>query len=35
MSVLFVEYGELCKSMIETPEIRNQHWINKANEKYK
>ncbi len=29
------KYGEKCKSMIETPEVRNQFWINKANEKYK
>ena len=35
ISVLLIEYGEKCKSMIETPEVRNQFWINKANEKYK
>ena len=35
MSVLFLEYGEFCKSLIDTPEIRNQYWINKAFEKYK
>ena len=35
ISVLLVRYGEKCKSMIETPEVRNQFWINKANEKYK
>ena len=35
ISVLLIKYGEKCKSMIETPEVRNQFWINKANEKYK
>ena len=35
MSVLLLEYGEFCKSLIDTPEIRNQYWINKAFEKYK
>ena len=35
ISVLLIEYGEKCKSMIETPEVRNQFWINKANEKYR
>ena len=35
ISILLNEYGEKCKSMIETPEVRNQYWINKANEKYK
>jgi len=34
ISVLLIKYGEKCKSMIETPEVRNQYWINKANEKY-
>ena len=29
------EYEAFCRSLIETPEIRNQFWINKANEKYK
>ena len=32
--ILLNKYGEKCKSMIETPEVRNQYWINKANEKY-
>ena len=35
ISILLNKYGEKCKSMIETPEVRNQYWINKANEKYK
>ena len=34
ISILLNKYGEKCKSMIETPEVRNQYWINKANEKY-
>jgi len=35
ISILLNKYGEKCKSMLETPEVRNQYWINKANEKYK
>ena len=35
ISILLNKYGEKCKSMIETPEVRNQYWINKANDKYK
>ena len=35
ISILLNKYGEKCKSMIDTPEVRNQYWINKANEKYK
>ena len=35
ISILLNKYGEKCKSMIETPEVRNQYWINKASEKYK
>ena len=35
ISILLNKYGEKCKSMIETPEVRNQFWINKANDKYK
>ena len=35
ISILLNKYGEKCKSMLETPEIRNQFWINKAYEKYK
>jgi hypothetical protein len=34
ISILLNKYGEKCKSMIDTPEVRNQYWINKANEKY-
>lgn len=34
ISILLNKYGEKCKSMLETPEVRNQYWINKANEKY-
>jgi len=35
ISILLNKYGEKCKSMIDTPEVRNQYWINKANDKYK
>ena len=35
ISILLNKYGEKCKSMLETPEVRNQYWINKASEKYK
>jgi len=35
ISILLNKYGEKCKSMLETPEVRNQFWINKAYEKYK
>ena len=34
ISVLINKYGQNCKSMLETPEVRNQYWINKANKKY-
>ena len=34
ISVIQIEYSDKCRSMIETPEVRNQYWINKANEKY-
>ena len=27
ISILLNKYGEKCKSMIETPEVRNQFWI--------
>lgn len=35
IAVIQVKYADLCAGMLETPEIRNQYWINKANEKYK
>ena len=35
ISILLNKYGEKCKSMLDTPEVRNQFWINKAYEKYK
>ena len=35
IAVIQVKYADFCRSLIETPEIRNQFWINKANEKYK
>jgi len=35
IAVIQVKYADLCRSLIESPEIRNQFWINKANEKYK
>ena len=34
IAVIQVKYGDFCKSLIETPEIRNQYWIIKAQEKY-
>ena len=35
IAVIQVKYADLCRSLIESPEIRNQYWIIKANEKYK
>ena len=35
IAVIQVKYADLCAGMLETPEIRNQYWINKAIEKYK
>ena len=35
ISILLNKYGEKCQSMLDTPEVRNQFWINKAYEKYK
>ena len=34
IAVLQVKYTDLCKGLIESPELRNQYWINKANKKY-
>ncbi|WP_440928776.1 hypothetical protein [Candidatus Pelagibacter sp.] len=34
IAVIQVKYADFCKSLIETPEIRNQYWIIKAQEKY-
>ena len=35
IAVIQLKYSEFCTNLIEKPEIRNQFWINKANEKYK
>ena len=34
IAVLQVKYADLCKGLVESPELRNQYWINKANKKY-
>jgi len=34
ISVIQLEYSDKCRSMIETPEVRNQYWLNKAFKKY-